>query len=49
MVDNVAAAAALRDIGYDKWLVLETSGRRDQFLEDTQANVAWAKETFGVE
>ena len=49
MVDNAAAAAALRDIGYDKWLVLETSGRRDQFLEDTQANVAWAKETFGVE
>ncbi len=49
MVDNVAAAAALGDIGYDKWLVLETSGRRDRFLEDTRANVAWAKETFGVE
>lgn len=48
MVDNVAAAAALRGIGYDKWLVLETSGRQDQFLEDTRANVAWAKETFGV-
>lgn len=49
MVDNAAAAAALNEIGYDKWLVLETSGRRDQFLEDTRANVAWAKETFGVE
>ena len=49
MVDNVAAAAALRAIGYHKWLVLETSGRQDQFLEDTRANVAWAKETFGVE
>jgi sugar phosphate isomerase/epimerase len=48
MVDNEAAAAALREIGYDKWLVLETSGRADRFLEDTQANVAWAKETFGV-
>jgi sugar phosphate isomerase/epimerase len=48
MVDNVAAAAALREIGYDKWLVLETSGREDRFLEDTRANVAWAKETFGV-
>ena len=49
MVDNHAAAAALNDIGYDKWLVLETSGRQDSFLEDTRANVAWAKETFGAE
>ena len=48
MVDNGAAAAALSEIGYDKWLVLETSGRPDRFLEDTRANVAWAKETFGV-
>ncbi len=48
MVDNEAAAAALNDIAYDKWLVLETEGREDRFLEDTQANVAWAKETFGV-
>jgi len=49
MVDNNAAAAALNDIAYDKWLVLETSGRQDMFLEDTRANVEWAKETFGVE
>jgi hypothetical protein len=48
MVDNQAAAGALNDIAYDKWLVLETEGREDRFLEDTQANVAWAKETFGV-
>jgi sugar phosphate isomerase/epimerase len=48
MVDNTAAAGALRDIGYDKWLVLETSGRQDRFLEDTRSNVAWAKQTFGV-
>ncbi len=48
MVDNAAAAAALADIGYDKWLVLETSGREGQFMEDTRANVAWAKETFRV-
>ena len=48
MVDNAAAAAALSEIGFDKWLVLETEGRRDHFLEDTRANVAWAKETFGV-
>lgn len=47
-VDNAAAAAALQEIAYDKWLVLETSGREDRFLEDTRANVAWAKETFGV-
>lgn len=48
MVDNAAAGAALSEIGYDKWLVLETSGRQDHFLEDTRTNVAWAKETFGV-
>lgn len=48
MVDNAAAAAALAEIGYDKWLVLETSGREDRFLEDTRWNVAWAKETFDV-
>lgn len=46
MVDMKACAAALDDIGFNKWLVLETSGRRDRFLEDTQANVAFAKETF---
>lgn len=46
MVEMVAAANALRDIGYDKWLVLETSGRTDQFIEDTRTNVAWARQTF---
>jgi sugar phosphate isomerase/epimerase len=46
MVDMPAAAQALSEIGYDKWLVLETSGRDDRFLEDTRANVAWAKQTF---
>jgi sugar phosphate isomerase/epimerase len=46
MVNMTAAAAALNDIGYDKWLVLETSGREDRFLDDTRANVAWAKQTF---
>jgi len=49
MVDNEAAAVALNEIGYHKWLVLETSGRQDRFMEDTQGNVAWAKGTFGVE
>lgn len=46
MVNMEAAAAALRDIGFDKWLVLETSGREGRFLEDTRTNVAWAKQTF---
>ena len=46
MVDMAACARALDDIGYNKWLVLETSGRRDRFLEDTRANVAFVKETF---
>jgi sugar phosphate isomerase/epimerase len=46
MVDMPAVAAALEDIHYDKWLVLETSGREGRFLEDTRANVAWAKQTF---
>jgi len=47
-VDMTGAATALREIGYDKWLVLETSGREDRFMEDTRANVAWAKRTFDM-
>jgi hypothetical protein len=39
-------AEALSDIGYDKWLVLETSGRKDRFLEDTRLNVEFVKKTF---
>ena len=46
MVDMPAVAAALDDIDYDKWLVLETSGREGRFLEDTRANVALVKQTF---
>lgn len=46
MVDFEACAAACRDIGYDKWYVLETSGRRDHFVEDTRKNVAFAKSLF---
>ncbi len=45
-VDMKACAKALADIGYDKWLVLETSGRKGHFLEDTRANVAFVKKTF---
>ena len=47
-VDMKACAKALDDIGYDKWLVLETSGRKDKFIEDTRANVAYVKKTFNV-
>lgn len=46
MVDMTVCAGALEDIGYDKWLVLETSGRRNRFVEDTRANVAFVKKTF---
>lgn len=45
-VDMKASAAALADIGFDKWLVLETSGRKGKFIADTQTNVAFAKKTF---
>ncbi len=45
-VDMEACAGALRDIGYDKWLVLETSGRRGRFEEDTRANIEYIRKVF---
>ena len=45
-VDMQACAKALKQIGYDKWLVLETSGRKDQFEEDTRENIEFVKNTF---
>jgi len=39
-------AQAVKDIQYDKWFVLETSGRKDHFLEDTRANVSFVKKLF---
>lgn len=45
-VDFEAVADACADIGYDGWYVLETSGREEQFMEDTRANVAFAEKTF---
>ena len=45
-VDMQKCAEVLTDIGYDKWLVLETSGRKGQFIEDTRTNVAFVKKTF---
>lgn len=46
MVDMKRCADALSEIGYDRWLVLETSGRKGKFIEDTRANVQFVKTTF---
>ena len=46
MVDMAACARSFKAIGYDKWYVLETSGRKNRFIPDTQANVEFAKKTF---
>ena len=43
-----AVASALRDIDFNKWLVLETSGREDSFLADTHANVEFVTATFDM-
>lgn len=45
-VDFKAAAEACRKIGYDKWYVLESSGRENQFLEDTRGNVDYVTRLF---
>lgn len=45
-VDFPAVAAACKAIGYDKWYVLETSGRDNHFLEDTRANLASVRKLF---
>jgi sugar phosphate isomerase/epimerase len=47
-VNMTAAAAALADIGFDKWYCLETSGRKDKFIQDTKDNVQFVKNTFRV-
>lgn len=47
-VDMAAVAKVLDEIGYDKWLVLETSGRKNRFMEDTRANVAFVQKTFNM-
>lgn len=46
-VDFKGAAKVCKEIGFDKWYVLETSGRKDKFTEDTIANVAFVQELFG--
>lgn len=47
MVDFTECAKACKEINFDKWYVLETSGRKNRFIEDTQTNVAFAKKMFG--
>lgn len=37
---------ACKAIGYNKWFILETSGRKGKFIEDTRTNVAFAQKTF---
>jgi L-ribulose-5-phosphate 3-epimerase len=46
-VDFPAVAAACRAIGYDRWYVLETSGREGRFEEDTRTNIEFVKRMFG--
>ncbi len=45
-VDFPAVSEACRAIGFNKWYVLESSGRKDRFLEDTKANVAFVEKLF---
>lgn len=46
-VNFMAAATACKEIGFDQWYVLESSGRENRFLEDTRANVDFASKLFG--
>ena len=43
-VDFEGVAAACGDIGFDKWFVLELSGRENRFIEDTRSNVDFVRE-----
>jgi L-ribulose-5-phosphate 3-epimerase len=45
-VNMQLCADALHDIGFDKWLVIESSGRKERFEEDTRANVKFVREVF---
>lgn len=45
-VNMLKCAEAFAAINYNKWFVLETSGRKGKFIEDTRKNVAFVKKTF---
>lgn len=47
-VDFDGAAAAVREIGYEKWFVLELSGMDGRFVEDTRANVEFVRDRFAL-
>jgi L-ribulose-5-phosphate 3-epimerase len=45
-VNMEECARALKDTGFDKWLVLETSGRPGRFEEDTRANMEYVRREY---
>ncbi len=45
-VNMQECSRALKDTGFDKWLVLETSGRPGRFEEDTRANVEYVRREY---
>lgn len=47
-IDLAGVAAAINDIGYTGWLVLETVSPSKNVEEDTRRNVAFLKKTFGM-
>ncbi len=47
-MDLPAVAAAIRDIGYRGWLVLETASPSGDVEQDTRTNLAYVKKVFGA-
>lgn len=47
-VDFEAVAEACRDIDYERWFVLEVSGLKGRFIQDTRANVEFVRQRFGI-
>jgi sugar phosphate isomerase/epimerase len=39
---------ACKEIAFNKWFILETSGREGKFMEDTRTNVEFSRRTFAV-
>ena len=46
-IDWPGVSAAVRDIGYDRWFILETGGRDGREVEDTRANIQFVEKLFG--
>ena len=47
-IDWPAVAAALKEVGYAGWLVLETSSPSGNVANDTRANLEYARKTFAA-